>query len=49
MKNIFVALEIDPEVWKEAKVQAARQSMTLRAYIQSAVKKANQIVIGKKL
>ena len=49
MKNIFVALEIDPEVWKEAKVQAARQSMTLRAYIQSAIKRANQIAVDKKL
>ena len=48
MKNIFVALEIDPEVWREAKVQAARQGMTLRAYIQSAIKRANQIAGEKK-
>lgn len=38
-KQFVTSLRVDPELWKEAKVQAIRSDMTLQELVEEALKK----------
>ena len=38
-KQLVTSLRVDPDLWKEAKVQAIRNDMTLAEIVEEALKK----------